>query len=60
MIRRPFLALGVLTRKGHAINFRGKTSRLDLVLVTENIVHWFEPGAQKLKKKKKKGHSQMS
>lgn len=50
MIRRQFLVLGMLTRKGHANNFRGKPLRLDLVLVTENTVHCFCPGAQKLKK----------
>lgn len=48
MIRRQFLVLGMLTRQGHANNCRGKPLRLDLVLVTENTVHCFWPGAQKL------------
>lgn len=53
MIRRLFLVLGMLTREGQANDFRGKLLWLDLVLVTENAVHCFRPGAQKLKKKTK-------
>lgn len=53
-----FLVLGMLRRKGHANNCRGKPLRPNLVLVTENTVHCFWPSAQKLKKKKKdKDHS---
>lgn len=52
MMRRQFLVLGMLTRKGHANNCRGKPLRLDLVLATENTVHCIWPGAQKLQRKK--------
>lgn len=54
MIRRQFLVLGMLTRKGHTNNCKGKPLRLDLVLVTENTVHCFWPCAQKLQRKKNK------
>lgn len=64
MMTRQFLVLGMLTRKGHANNSRGEPLRLDLVLVTENTVHCFWPGAQKLqrkiKKKKKRQRSQLN
>lgn len=53
MVRRQFLVLGMLTWEGQANDFRGKPLWLDLVLVTENAVHCFRPGAQKLKKKTK-------
>lgn len=57
MIKRQFLVLGMLTRKDHANNVRGKPLRVDLVIVTANTVHCFWSSAQRLVKTNKQNQT---